>query len=121
MQLELGIVNHGGEAQKANKKLIAAVAFYGPDETFASKVTALIITSQKKIISSQEWHANEKDVRQDEVINHQIATFVAEYPVEKVVFTDHIIGCPHVQGVDFPYGENCPNCPYWSDKTRYGR
>jgi hypothetical protein len=34
--------------------------------------------------------------------------------VKEVVMTGGIVGCPHEEGIDYPLGEDCPHCPYWS-------
>lgn len=107
---------NGGAAHHSSGNLIAALAFYGPDNRLATKVTAAIIDANRQIVAQKKWFASSKtDVRQDEGINHQIAEFVASYAVMKVIMTDHIIGCPHEAGLDYPQGETCPKCRYWSE------
>jgi hypothetical protein len=27
-------------------------------------------------------------------------------------------GCPHEEGVDYPEGEACPDCPFWAGRSR---
>jgi hypothetical protein len=33
--------------------------------------------------------------------------------------TDRIIGCPHEEGIDYPDGQKCPQCPYWASRDRF--
>ena len=37
----------------------------------------------------------------------------------KVVITDRIIGCPHEEGLDYPEGSKCPQCPFWAFRDRF--
>jgi hypothetical protein len=36
-----------------------------------------------------------------------------------VVMSDGIIGCPHEEGIDYPDGQVCPQCPYWAHRDRW--
>jgi hypothetical protein len=54
----------------------------------------------------------------DIVIGEQIAAFIKTQDVRSVVVTDGIIGCPHEEGVDYPEGKSCPQCPYWAGRDR---
>jgi Protein of unknown function (DUF1186) len=33
--------------------------------------------------------------------------------------TDRIIGCPHEEGIDYPLGRACPQCPFWAGIDRF--
>ena len=35
--------------------------------------------------------------------------------------TDGLIGCPHEEGIDYPEGKSCPQCPYWAGRDRFTR
>jgi hypothetical protein len=39
--------------------------------------------------------------------------------VKSVVMPDRIIGCPHEEGIDYPEGESCPQCPFWEGRDRW--
>jgi hypothetical protein len=30
-----------------------------------------------------------------------------------------LFGCPHEEGIDYPDGETCPQCPFWATHDRY--
>jgi hypothetical protein len=30
-----------------------------------------------------------------------------------------ILGCPHEEGIDYPKGQVCPQCPYWAHRDRW--
>ncbi len=99
---------------------IATIAYYGPDDQFASKMTVGILDSYENIIEMKRWFSEgDVDVRLDEAINQQIVEFLQEYDVYRVAMVDRIIGCPHEEGIDYPEGENCPECPFWADRDRW--
>ena len=101
---------------------IATIAYYGPDDQFASKMTVGILDSYENIIEMKRWFSEgDVDVRLDEAINQQILEFLQEYDVYRVAMVDRIIGCPHEEGIDYPEGENCPECPFWADRDRWTR
>jgi hypothetical protein len=45
--------------------------------------------------------------------------FIQRYGASSVVMTDRIIGCPHEEGIDYPDGEVCPQCPFWAHRDRW--
>lgn len=99
---------------------IATVAYYGPDDQFASKVAVGIIPHQGGDVAALErWTSEGVDVRYDPAINQEVVAFIEEHEVKSVVMTDGPIGCPHEEGIDYPEGESCPECPYWADRDRW--
>ena len=36
-----------------------------------------------------------------------------------LVTADRIIGCPHEEGIDYPEGQACPQCPFWAHRDRW--
>ena len=110
--------------KKANRKTgypLGTIAYYGPDNTFASKVVVGIVLSEKDddVVELRKWFAETADARQDQAINQQILDFVNEHNVQRVAMVDRLIGCPHEEGVDYPEGEACPHCPYWAHRDRW--
>ena len=110
--------------KKANRKTgypVGTIAYYGPDNTFASKVVVGIVVSAKDddVAELRKWFAETADVRRDQAINQQILDFVTEHHVQRVVMVDRLIGCPHEEGVDYPEGDVCPQCPYWAHRDRW--
>ena len=98
---------------------IATVAFYGPDNLRATKVAVGIVLGEGAEPEVMErWFAEEGDVRTDREIGRQILGFIEGHSVKSVVMTDGIIGCPHQEGVDYPTGQACPHCPFWSYRDR---
>lgn len=110
--------------KKAKRKTgypIGTIAFYGPDNSRASKVVVGIILSQqeKEVSLMKKWFSDDSDVRVDPKILREVFDFIEEKSVQRVVMVDRIFGCPHEEGVDYPEGENCPQCPYWASVDRW--
>ena len=99
---------------------VATVAFYGPDDTHATKVAVGIVAAEGAQAEALErWFAEERDVRSDPAIERAILDFIQRHGVKSVVMTDRIIGCPHEEGVDYPEGQACPRCPFWAHRDRW--
>jgi hypothetical protein len=99
---------------------VATVAFYGPDDRRASKVVVSVLRSDDASTDPLErWFTDETDARRDPAIQAKIVAFLQEHAPKSVVMPDRIIGCPHEEGVDYPTGEVCPQCPFWSNRDRW--
>ena len=99
---------------------VATVAFYGPDLTRASKVAVGIITRENAEPEALErWFSAAGDVREDPAIGRDILAFIERHGAVTVVMTDRIIGCPHEEGIDYPDGQVCPQCPFWAHRDRW--
>ena len=109
--------------KKASRKTgypVGTIAYYGPDNTFASKVVVGIVVSEKEEVAElRKWFADTTDVRQDQAINEQILEYLDQHNTHRVAMVDRIIGCPHEEGIDYPDGEICPQCPYWAHRDRW--
>lgn len=51
----------------------------------------------------------------------EVAAFLKARGAKKVVSVPEIMGCPHEEGEDFPMGEDCPFCPFWTGKQGTAR
>ncbi len=104
-------------ARKSSRGLpIATVIFYGPDSSRASKVVCSIITqedSEPELM--QKWFSN-GDTRKSENVLGELIAYIEENEAKSVVMLDEIFGCPHEEGIDYPEGESCPECPYWKNR-----
>lgn len=99
---------------------VATIAYYGPDNTRASKVVVGIVQSEgAEAEPMQKWFSESGDVRSDEKILESIAVFLQGQAVKSVVAVDRIIGCPHEEGVDYSEGGKCPACPFWANRDRF--
>jgi len=99
---------------------IATVAFYGPDDKVATKVSVGIVPGDdEKLTALERWSSEKGDVRNDHVILKEILEFIQRHGPKSVVMTDRIIGCPHEEGTEYPEGEKCPRCPFWANRDRW--
>jgi hypothetical protein len=99
---------------------VATIAFYGPDDTRASKVAVGIVTREGGQAEELErWYSDEMDVRNDPEIAKSILHFIETHHVKSVVMTERIIGCPHEEGIDYPEGKACPACAFWANRDRW--
>lgn len=73
---------------------IATIAFYGPDDSRASKAAVAIVDAEEADPSAlQRWFSEEGDVRTDPAVGNEILEFVRDHGAKSVVMTDRIIGC----------------------------
>lgn len=99
---------------------VATVAFYGPDNRRASKVAVAILPGPDAEPSNLErWYSDTEDLRRDYLTIEKIVEFIKAHGAGSVVMVDAIIGCPHEEGIDYPEGEHCPECPYWKGRDRW--
>lgn len=99
---------------------VASVAFYGPDNTRASKVVVGIIREEGAGPDSmQKWFSDDFDLRMDRAVGLEIVQFIEREGGRSVVVGETILGCPHEEGIDYPDGEVCPECPFWAHRDRW--
>ena len=99
---------------------IATVAFYGPDDRRASKVAVGIVADESgEAVELERWFVEEADARSDLDTGEAIEAFIRSRNVRSVVMGDRIIGCPHEEGIDYPEGQACSECPYWAGRDRF--
>ncbi len=65
------------------------------------------------------WFSHGKDVRSDLAISSEVLKFIKDHGAKSVVRTERIIGCPHEEGVDYPEGAFCLQCPFWAHRDRW--
>ena len=100
----------------------ATIAFYGPDDTRATKAAVGILSRENRECDDMHrWLSNTGDIRQDEKIASEILEFIRKQGAKSVAMPYAIIGCPHEGGKDYPDGETCPRCPFWADKDRWAK
>ena len=98
---------------------LATIAYYGPDNKKATKVAVGIILKEDEGAKIMEKWFSEKDLRRDIKINNEIKNFILKQGVKSVVMAPKILGCPHEEGIDYPMGESCPECPFWKNRDRF--
>jgi len=98
---------------------VATIAFYGPDNTRASKVAIGIVRAEGAEPEMTRLFSDEGDIRKDLEIANEILKLLTLHGVKSVAVTEGIFGCPHEEGKDYPDGEVCPQCPYWAHRDRF--
>lgn len=99
---------------------VGTVAFYGPTADVATKVAAAVILDEGgEPMALRRWFSEEPDVRSDAQIAREIVAFFRRHRVKSVAMSDGLLGCPHEEGIDYPEGEACPQCPYWAGRDRF--
>lgn len=98
---------------------IATVACYGPDDRRASKLVVGIMNYEGEPDGPMRKWFSEGDVRSDPEITAEALAYIADHAAVTVVMLDRIIGCPHEEGIDYPLGEECPQCPFWHGIDRW--
>ncbi len=93
---------------------IGTMAFYGPDDKTTTKIAAGVFKGPNSKAIMNRWVAT--DVMTNPKIQQQIKDFFEQHGVKTVSMSDGNMGCPHEEGKDFPVGEDCPFCPFWSGK-----
>ena len=92
---------------------VATIAFYGPDDRRASKVTVgIVLAEDQEPAELRRWFSEQADVREDAAVAEEILALIDEFGVRSVAMVDRVIGCPHEEGIDYE-GPTCPRCPYW--------
>lgn len=98
---------------------VGTVAFYGPDDKKSTKVVVAVVPKEDAEPEKLQCWFAEDDVRSDPSILEEVVEFIDLNQVQSVVMTDQIIGCPHEEGVDYPEGQSCPQCPFWENRDRW--
>ena len=98
---------------------LATIAWYGPDDSRASKVVVGIVRKDGgDVVAMEKWRSPTVDVRNEEVIGAAILRYLQEQGVQSVVMSEGLMGCPHEEGIDYADGGTCPDCPYWAGRER---
>ena len=99
---------------------VATVAFYGPDDKVATKVSVGIIRAEgEDPVALERWFSEKIDVRNEHAILEKVLEFVRAHGAKSVAMLDRVIGCPHEEGTDYPDGSVCPCCPFWAHRDRW--
>jgi hypothetical protein len=106
-------LQHFRNAIHQGKFPIGTVAYYGPNDQTITKVVAGVLPDDKTDPILKKWLG--EGIAQDPKIAMEIGEFFQKQKVQKVVMTEGIIGCPHEEGIDYPSGESCPECPFWDE------
>ena len=95
---------------------IGALVYFGPDDQTVTKIIAVVIQSSDTDPFLRSWGGNGVTTNGDVIL--EIGSYFKKFQVNEVVMTEGVVGCPHEEGVDYPAGEACPYCPFWSEKSK---
>jgi hypothetical protein len=100
---------------------LATISAYGPDNRRATKLVVGILrrAGQKDANPMRSWSTDARDVRHDPVIAAELADWLRSQGIKDTISYDRIIGCPHEEGIDYPIGRTCPQCPFWASIDRF--
>jgi hypothetical protein len=104
-----------------HKNLVGTLMIYGPDNIRATKLVAAVFNRSGKgnAKALHRWFVEEGDVRNNPAISAEVAAFFKKYGVVETAVSDRITGCPHEEGVDYPMGRTCLQCPFWANIDRF--
>ena len=98
---------------------IGTVAFLGPDDKRANKLTlAIFLDGEADADEIRNWCSESADIREDANVLAEALAYLEEHAVVSVEMRRGISGCPHEEGSDYPEGETCPECPFWRERNR---
>ena len=99
---------------------VATISFYGPTDRFATKAAiGIVLHEGGQADLLERWFSDEVDIRFNRPLIKQIGQFIRLHNAKSVVMPDRIIGCPHEEGIDYPEGGSCPQCPFWEGRDRW--
>ncbi len=99
---------------------LGTVMMYGPTARRATKAVAAVIPAPDAApVALQRWFVAKGDIRNDVETADELASFFKAHEVRETVLSDRITGCPHEEGVDYPLGRECPECPFWAETDRF--
>jgi hypothetical protein len=97
----------------------ATLAFYGPDDKKATKAVLGIFLHDCAKATIHRYFSNDKDVRFKIDVQENVLARLQEHQVRSLIMREKIFGCPHEEGIDYPEGQDCPQCPFWKGRDRF--
>lgn len=95
---------------------LGTLVYFGPDDVTITKIVAIVILAMDLEPILRTWTGPEISLDPD--VAAGIGRFFLENKVTEVVMTEGIVGCPHDEGVDYSFGEDCPHCPFWARASK---
>jgi hypothetical protein len=90
---------------------LATITYHGPGPNQATKIVVGIIRTKEQMPIIQSWTG--PDIADDVESAREISLFLKEHNVSRVLTSEWVLSCPHEEGVDYPAGQACPQCPDW--------
>ena len=97
----------------------ATLAFYGPDNSRASKAVLGIFLHDDTEAIIHRYFSEATDARYTVDIQENVLARLREQNVRSLIMMEEIFGCPHEEGIDYAEGEPCPHCPFWKGRDRF--
>lgn len=94
---------------------LGIIAFYGHTDKIATKaVIGIVKEAGGSPQHIKRWVYDKGDLRKDVEAIKELFRYIEAHNVLSVALTPGIYYCPHEPGIDFPAGESCHLCPFWS-------
>mgnify|MGYP003423169730 FL=1 len=97
---------------------VVTIAYYGPSDKLATKV-AIGFVEEENSDPQMQCFSTDSDIREDATIQSAIIKLIERSAAKTVSLVDGIVGCPHEAGVDYPAGQECPQCGFWQGKEHF--
>jgi hypothetical protein len=91
---------------------LATITYHGPDPEQATRISVAVLPDQEDQPLVRHWRG--ENIAEDTTAAREIAIFLKEHNVERVITSEWVLSCPHEEGIDYPMGEDCPYCPAWN-------
>ena len=109
------MANPEGASTNSYTYPIGTLVYYGPDDQTVTKIVASVLPEEGADLISKRWYG--EGITLNPHVISEVGWFFKSHQVQKVVMTGGVAGCPHEEGIDYPEGEDCPQCPFWRDKA----
>ena len=94
---------------------LGIIAFYGYNDKSAAKaVIGIVEEAGGSPVHIKKWVSEKGDLRKDVSSIKELFRYIEAHNVVSVALTPGIYYCPHEPGIDYPEGDACPHCPFWS-------
>lgn len=98
---------------------LGTVMAYGPTANHATKLVATVFAEPDSApVAMRRWFVADGDIRDDSDAADGVAAFFRKHKTRRTIVSERIAGCPHEEGVDYPLGHVCPECPFWAETDR---
>ncbi len=90
---------------------LATITYHGPSPISATKIIVGILKSKDQELVIRSWTGD--NIADNVEMAREIARFIKEHDVARVLTSEWVLSCPHQEGIDYPEGDLCPTCPDW--------
>jgi hypothetical protein len=90
---------------------LATITYHGPSPDYATKIVVGILPLKDQEPIIRAWLGD--NIAEDTDTAREIAGFVHEHDIARVLTSEWVLSCPHEEGIDYPEDTLCPHCPDW--------